>query len=49
MGYLDHHLEDLGIGEDIIKMDHKEMGCDEVDWIHLAVDRHQWRTVGNTV
>jgi hypothetical protein len=25
------------------------MGCLDVDWIHLARDRDQWRTVANTV
>jgi hypothetical protein len=31
--------------EDIIKMDLGEVGCEDVDWIHLAQDRDQWRTV----
>jgi hypothetical protein len=24
-------------------MDHKEIGCEGVDWIHLALDRDHWR------
>jgi hypothetical protein len=27
----------------------KEVGCEGVDWIHLAQDRIQWRAVVNTV
>jgi hypothetical protein len=32
-----------------IAMDHKEIGCEGVDWIHLAEDRDRWRAVVNTV
>jgi hypothetical protein len=28
--------------EDNIKMDNKEIGHEDVDWIHLAQDRIQW-------
>jgi hypothetical protein len=29
--------------DDNIKMDIKETGCGDVDWIHLAQDEFQWR------
>jgi hypothetical protein len=31
--------------EDNIKMDLREIGFGDVDWIHLAQDRHSWRAV----
>jgi hypothetical protein len=34
---------------DNIKMDLREIGWDEVDWIDLAQDRDQWRALVNTV
>jgi hypothetical protein len=34
--------------EDNIRMDLKEIGWKDVDWIHLAQDRDQWQTVVNT-
>jgi hypothetical protein len=34
------------IGEDDTKM---EIGCEGVDWIHLARDRGQWRAVVKSV
>jgi hypothetical protein len=33
--------------EDSMKMDLKEIECEDVDWIHLAQDRFQWRTLVN--
>jgi hypothetical protein len=30
-------------------MDLREIGCEGVDWMHLAQDIHQWLTVGMTV
>jgi hypothetical protein len=30
-------------------MNLREIGWEGVDWIHLAQDRDQWRTVVNTV
>jgi len=30
-------------------MDLREIGCEVVDWLHLAQDRDQWRAVMNTV
>jgi hypothetical protein len=35
--------------EDNIKMDHKEIVWEVVDWIHVAQDRHQWRALVNTI
>jgi hypothetical protein len=35
--------------EDSIKMDLKEIGFGDVDWIHLAQDRDRWRALVNTV
>jgi hypothetical protein len=34
--------------EDNIKMDHREIGFGDVDWIHLAQDRDRWLAVVNT-
>jgi hypothetical protein len=35
--------------EDNIKMDLREIGFGDVDWIHLAQDRDRWRALVNTV
>jgi len=35
--------------EDNIRMDIREIEWEVVDWIHLAQDRDQWRTVVITV
>jgi hypothetical protein len=35
--------------EDNIKMDLREIGFGNVDWIHLARDRDSWRALVNTV
>jgi hypothetical protein len=35
--------------EDNIKMDLREIGFGDVDWIHLARDRYTWRALVNTV
>jgi len=35
--------------EDNITMAVREMGWEDVDWIHLAQNRHQWRTLVNIV
>jgi hypothetical protein len=32
-----------------IKMDLREIGLDDMDWIDLAQDRDQWRALVNTV
>jgi hypothetical protein len=35
--------------EDNIKMDLREIGFGDVDWIHLAQDRDRWWALVNTV
>jgi hypothetical protein len=35
--------------EDNIKMDFREIGFGDVDWIHLAQDRDRWQAVVNMV
>jgi hypothetical protein len=35
--------------ENNIKMDLREIGFGDVDWIHLAEDRDRWRALVNTV
>jgi hypothetical protein len=35
--------------EENIKMDLREIGFGDVDWIHLAQDRDRWRALVNTV
>jgi len=35
--------------EDNIKIDLKEIGCENLDWTHMAQDGVQWRAVVNTV
>jgi hypothetical protein len=35
--------------ENNINVDHKEVGREGVDWIHLAQDRDQWQAIVNTV
>jgi hypothetical protein len=35
--------------EDNVTMDLREIGWEVVDWINLAQDRDQWRTLANTV
>jgi hypothetical protein len=34
---------------EIIRMALKEIGWEDVDWIHLAQDRDQWRVLVNMV
>jgi hypothetical protein len=34
--------------EDNIKMDHRDIGWDVMDWIDQAQDRDQWRALVNT-
>jgi len=42
------HSEDVRVDGDNIRMDLKETGWEDVDWIHLSQDEIQWRTVVNT-
>jgi hypothetical protein len=35
--------------EDNIRMDLTEIGCEDVDWMHLDQDRNQWRVLVITV
>ena len=35
--------------EDNIKMDLREVGCGDIDWIDLAQDRDRWQAVMNVV
>jgi hypothetical protein len=35
--------------EDNIKMDRREIGFRDVDWIHWSHDRDRWRALANTV
>jgi hypothetical protein len=35
--------------KDNIHMNLREIGLEDVDWIHLAQDRDQWRALVNTV
>jgi hypothetical protein len=37
------------IWKDNIRMELKEICCEDVDWIHLAQDKDQWRALVNTV
>jgi hypothetical protein len=30
-------------------MNNKELGCENAEWIHLALDTVQWQTLVNTV
>jgi hypothetical protein len=35
--------------EDIIRMDLREIGLEDLDWIHLAQDRVQWQAFVNVI
>jgi len=35
--------------EDNIRMDLREIGCEGVDWMHLAEGRDQWQALVKTV
>jgi hypothetical protein len=35
--------------KDNIKMNLKETGCSDIDWIHVAQHRGPWRALRNTV
>jgi hypothetical protein len=34
---------------DNIKLDHKEIGCEDVDWSHVTQDRESWWVVTKMV
>jgi hypothetical protein len=38
-------MEDLGIEEYNIRMDFREIGWEDVDWMYLSKDRVQWWAV----
>jgi hypothetical protein len=40
-----HHGRSRRMWKDNIKMYPTEIGCDDVDWIHLVQNRVQWRAV----
>jgi hypothetical protein len=43
-------MEDPGIdGEDNIKMDLLEVGCEGMEWINVAQDRDRWQELMNAV
>jgi hypothetical protein len=45
-----YHSQDLGVDGGInIKMNLREVGYGDVDWIHLAEDRDLWRALMSTV
>jgi hypothetical protein len=37
------------VGGQYFKIDLREIGWDDMDWIDLAQDRDQWRVLVNTV
>jgi hypothetical protein len=44
-----NNSEDLGEDGKNIRMDLREIGCEIVDWIHMAQDRGHWRALVNMV
>jgi len=44
-----NNSEDLGEDGKNIRMDLREIGCEIVDWIHLAQDSDHWRALVNMV
>jgi hypothetical protein len=43
------YLKDLGVDSRNIRMNFREIGWKDVDLIHLAQNRDQWRALVNTV
>jgi hypothetical protein len=41
-------LKELGV-EGNIKVNHKKIGWQDAEWINLAQDRIQWRTLVNVI
>jgi hypothetical protein len=35
--------------EDLVKVELKDIGCENVDWIQLVQDRAHWRALSNTL
>jgi len=35
--------------EDNVKMDLQKVGCGDIDWIELSLDKDRWRTLVNAV
>jgi hypothetical protein len=44
-----YHLKDLGINVRVILKLGLKIGCEDVDWIHLAQDPNIWQVAMNTV
>jgi hypothetical protein len=44
----EYHLEHLGKWQSDVKMDIKAISWKNVNWIYLAHDRKNWRSVVNT-
>jgi hypothetical protein len=44
------HFRDQGVEDRIcVKMEFKERGCEDGDWIHLSEERMQWWALVNAV
>jgi hypothetical protein len=44
------HTIDVPVGSVVIgKCDHEEIGCEGMDWIHLAQNRALWRALVNRI
>ena len=42
-------MGDPRVDGDIIKTDHREVGCEVMDWFELAQDRDRWRALVNAL
>jgi len=42
------HLKNLGVDGNNIRMDLREIGWKDMDWMYLDQDRDQWRALMNT-
>jgi hypothetical protein len=49
MGYMRNVYKILVGWENIFRIDIREIWREDVDWMHLAQDRDQWKAVVNTV
>jgi hypothetical protein len=43
------HLKNLGVDGNNIRMDLREIGWKDMDWMYLDQDRDQWQALVNTV